>query len=306
MNTGADDPVETAELGPLSARVAAAAAAEVVHPHVDVAALSHAGHVRTTNEDHYLVARFGRFLEPLLTNVPPEQSAGLFEEGGYGLVVADGMGGAAAGDVASALAIQTLLELVRATPDWILSSQRDQAQRVMERMAKRYHQIDERLRATADENPELEGMGTTMTLAASFGASMVLAHVGDSRAYLFRAGRLHRLTHDHTVAQEMLDMGLVDTRKDVAASLRHALTRALGGKSSLTDVDVDQLTLAHRDTILIATDGLSGMIDDETITAILQGAATADAACQTLVNAALAAGGRDNVTVVVTHYRFQR
>ena len=295
---------DTAVLVPIGTKPWTAVAPSGLHVQADIAADTHQGLVRTSNEDHYLVTRFGRFLEPLLTNIPAERSTGLFTEQGFGMCVADGMGGASAGEVASELAIQTLLQLVFATPDWIISSNPQEMDRVIQRMADRMLRIDTELVRQAEKDPHLQGMGTTMTMACNVGARMIVVHVGDSRAYLCRDGRLHRLTRDHTVAQEMLDTGVIRRLEDVPARLQHALTRVLGGAEGFAAADFDQLELADQDKILLCSDGLTGMVDDPDIAAILDRASSSTDACKQLVAAALRAGGKDNVTVIVARYRF--
>ena len=197
--------------------------------HIDLAALSDRGKVRPKNEDHFLVVRFHRALQTLLTNLPDGLVPDRTEEGGYGMVVADGMGGMAAGEVASQLAIRTLINLVLATPDWVLKTGKPEIERVMQRMAERYRRVDEALSEEAQADPGLSGMGTTLTLACNIGSDLVLAHVGDSRAYLVRNGELHRLTHDHTLVQELVDRGVVRPEYAATHPFRHVLTRNLGG-----------------------------------------------------------------------------
>jgi serine/threonine protein phosphatase PrpC len=302
MSSPKDSPLaDTAEMPALGKTPNASAGVGRVR--MDFAALSHKGHVRTNNEDHYLVARFGRFLTPLLTNVPG-QSATLFEEEGHGIVVADGMGGAAAGELASNLAIRTLINLVIQTPDWIISSGASEAERVTQRMADRYRQIDDKLLEEAAKNSRLKGMGTTMTLACNVGDRLVLTHIGDSRAYLFRAGVLHQLTRDHTVAQALVDQGLLERPGDAALQLQHALVRVLGGLGHRCEADVEHFKLQDQDVLLLCTDGLTDMVDDASIRVILAPGAPASEACATLVERALQNGGKDNVTVVVARYDF--
>jgi PPM family protein phosphatase len=270
---------------------------------VDCAGLSHTGHVRSNNEDHFLIARFGRFLTPLLTNMPG-QAVTMFEEEGHGMVVADGMGGAAAGELASKLAIRTLMDLVIQTPDWIISSEGPDAERVMQRMAERFCRIDDRLLEEAAKNPHLQGMGTTMTLACNVGDCLVLTHIGDSRAYLFRAGALHQLTHDHTLAQTLVDQGFLKRTADAARQVKHSLVRVLGGLGHQCAADVQRLILLDQDMILLCSDGLTDMVGDADISAILAAGASAHDACAGLVERALKNGGKDNVTVVIARYGF--
>jgi serine/threonine protein phosphatase PrpC len=270
---------------------------------VDVAALSHKGYLRANNEDHYLVSRFGRFLEPLLSNMR-ELVPNHFEELGYAMVVADGMGGAAGGEIASALAIASLANLCFETPDWIFGQTEPELERIMERMAHRYRRVDALLKARARADEALAGMGTTLTLAGNVGPNLILVHVGDSRAYLFRAGHLRRLTRDHTLVQQMLDLGLVTAEDQIAKPLRHALTNVLGGGEQPCTVDVHKLGLANHDKVLLCTDGLTNMVDDATIERALASPEPANKTCAALVDAALANGGKDNVTVALANYRF--
>jgi protein phosphatase len=271
---------------------------------VDLAALSHPGLVRKVNEDHYLVARFSRAMDPLLTNLPPDHLPGRAEEVAYGLVVADGVGGEAAGEVASRMAIATLISLILHTPDWILSDGEREAELVMDRMAERYRRIDAVLRARSSSEPALAGMGTTMTLAGSLGASLVIGHIGDSRVYLLRGGYLVQLTRDHTLVQSLVERGQLSAAEAATHPFRHVLTRSLGGQEGGLKGDFQRAWLADGDQLLLCTDGLTGMVDDATIAAVLGHAASADEACRELVATALKNGGKDNVTVVLARYRF--
>jgi serine/threonine protein phosphatase PrpC len=272
---------------------------------VDLAARSHAGMVRPNNEDHFLVVRFDRALQTLLTNLPEGLVPPRAEEVGYGMVVADGMGGMAAGEVASRLAIRTMIDLALATPDWVLKKGTPEIERVMRRMAERYRRVDEALSEEAEADPGLSGMGTTMTLACSISSDLVLAHVGDSRAYLMRGGELHLLTRDHTLVQELVDRGVVRPEDASTHPFRHVLTRYLGrGKGDIVTEDVQRVSLADGDQLLLCTDGLTEMVDATTIRAVLRSASSSDDACQTLVDLALQQGGKDNVTVVLARYRF--
>jgi protein phosphatase len=271
---------------------------------VEIAAQSHQGLVRSANEDHYLVMRLGRALETLLTSLPPDQVPARAEEVGYGLLVADGVGGAAAGEMASRLALSTLVSLILHTPDWILSDEEQDIDRVIDRLADRYRRIHAALIEEGLSDPNLAGMGTTMTLAASLGASAVIGHIGDSRVYLFRDGKLHQLTRDHTWLQMLMDLGQVSAEEASLHPMRHVLLRSLGGREHNVEGDFQRAWLADGDQLLLCTDGLTNMVDDAAIASLLSGAATSKEACQALVDAALDKGGKDNVTVVLARYRF--
>ncbi len=271
---------------------------------VDVAGLSHPGRVRPNNEDHFLIARFGRFLETVQTNLPAGETPEPIDEIGCGIVVADGMGGHAAGEVASRLAIQTFVDLVRTTPDWIFRFDPEFEREVIRRARERGAAVGAALAERARTEPALEGFGTTMTFASSLGRDLFVGSVGDSRAYLLRRGELRAITHDHTVAQELADQGLIEQRQVQSHHLRHVLTRALGAHGGAVEPDVQALTIEDGDCLLLCTDGLTDMVDEQTIAKILGDARSAEQACRRLVDRALAGGGRDNVTAVVALFGF--
>jgi protein phosphatase len=272
---------------------------------VDIGALSHAGLVRASNEDHFFVARFGRYLERLFTNIPASELAPRFDEMGYGAIVADGVGGHAAGEAASKLAISTFINLVLGTPDWILRLDDDQLpEEVKRRNIERFGKIEEAMEQQVQADPSLQGFATTMTLAVSLGKMLMVTHLGDSRAYLLRKQRLYRLTRDHTMAQELADEGRLPKEAVPTHRWRHVLTRSLSAQGRHAEPDVQDILLEDEDVLLLCSDGLTEMVRDERITTFLQNAETAEKACQSLLDEALKAGGKDNVTVVVIRYRF--
>jgi len=271
---------------------------------IDIAALSDTGKVRPNNEDHYMVIRFGRSLDVLMTNLPKGETPARAEEVGYGFAVADGMGGAKGGEVASRLAISKLFNLVLEVPDWILRLDLDDelVEEVMRRSTRRYREVNAVISQLAEKEPQLTGMGTTMTLAFSLGEKLILTHVGDSRTYLFRGGCLLQLTTDQTVVQELWEKGKI-TRKGAAVHpWRHILTQALGIPGADLQVETRQLKLEDGDCLLLCTDGLTEMVSDATIAEVLKQDRTAADACQALIDLALEGGGKDNITVIVARY----
>ncbi len=296
---------ETLEIIPLGERTAIESTGPaLVKVEVDLAAATHRGLVRANNEDHYLAVRFGRSLETVSTNIAEGSLEPSLEEAGYGLIVADGMGGMAAGDVASRTALVKLVEMVVNTPDWFMRlDQREDVARVSRRMTQRFRLIDDELRESAQNNRALMGMGTTLTVAISLGLNLLIGHIGDSRAYLLRGGRLHQLTRDDTLAQALIDAGIADHEDTATRAMRHVLTAAIGSTGAPVDPQVQRLHLIHDDQILLCTDGLTGMVPDDVIAATLLAARSASEACQTLIDLALSAGGLDNVTIVLARYR---
>ena len=264
---------------------------------VTFGALSHRGLVRTNNEDHYLVIERRRTRSVLLTNLP---AAALRpgDDVGYVLAVADGMGGAAFGELASALALSSAWEQSPGAIKWTWVVTDREVADLKERVELVYRRIDEALRERAKQDPACAGMGTTLTGAYTVGPEAFLGHAGDSRAYLYRAGRLAQLTRDHTMAQLARDVGLPVVDK----SWHHTLPQCLGGVGEEARADFHHVRLADGDRLLLCTDGLTDMVPDGEIAAALGRPAPPQEQAQGLVDAALRRGGKDNVTVVVAHY----
>jgi protein phosphatase len=271
---------------------------------VDLAAVSDRGLVRENNQDHYLVVRIRRSLETLLTNLQAAQVPAQAEEIAYGLVVADGMGGPAGGEVASQLAITTLVSLALHTPDWVVGIRPKDTRRRMQRMEERWRRVQEALRQRGNREPALGQMGTTMTAAVSLGTRLVVGHVGDSRVYIFRQGQLHQLTLDHTLVQMMVDQGELTPEQAAIHPQRHVLLRSFNAGGDTVQGDFQQALLTDGDQLLLCTDGLTDMVATEVISSVLSRAASADEACQVLLAAALKNGGKDNVTIALARYRF--
>jgi serine/threonine protein phosphatase PrpC len=271
---------------------------------VDYGAVSHQGFVRENNQDSFLILRFGRQLENLMTNLDKDLVEQNYVMSGYGMLVADGMGGMAAGDVASRMAVSKLIELIIDTSDWTLAFQRQKdVTTVLDRMTDRFLQIDEILRKEADCDLTLQDMGTTLTVAGALGNDLIIGHVGDSRAYLLHDDKLKQLTTDHTLAQALIDAGVARPDDPASRSMRHVLTAAIGSLGEEVDPQVERFKLCSGDKLLLCTDGLTEMVTDATIAQVLRDAKSAQQSCQDLVDLSLAGGGTDNVTVVITHFR---
>jgi protein phosphatase len=201
--------------------------------------------------------------------------------------VADGMGGHAAGEVASEIAITTLAQhapLVCDTPVLI------------DTVAK----INRAIITAADDGRGRKGMGTTLTAAILDGNCLLIAQVGDSRAYLLRAGKLRQLTRDHSFVGELLAGGHISAQEAAIHPKRSMITRALGSEPK-TEADIYEVELVVGDRLLLCTDGLSGMVADSAIKQLLTANPDAQVATDALVEAALAAGGMDNISVIVVN-----
>jgi serine/threonine protein phosphatase PrpC len=203
--------------------------------------------------------------------------------------VADGMGGAQAGEIASRIAVETLGAGVQDP---------DAAHTVEERLADLIREANDRIHELSRSDDRRAGMGTTMTAALVGADEVTLAHVGDSRAYLLRERQLSRLTRDHSLVEELVQQGKLTPEEASTHPQRSVITRAVGPEAR---VEVDTHTSGARagDVFLICSDGLTTMVDEQRIEQLITGAASLQQAGHALIDAANAAGGRDNITVVL-------
>ncbi len=260
-------------------------------------ALSHKGHVRENNEDQYLVAN--------LTSAMQVVSASMCDARVYFgsapsslFAVADGMGGHAKGEHASALALCSvenfiLRTLGRVTPFGL------GAQDLLKAC---FQAADASVFGSSERDAALRGMGTTMTLALLIGNELHLAHAGDSRAYLLRKGTLYRLTRDHTVAGELAGQGIINAQEAEEHPMRHVVTNFVGGGHLGVSPDLAQIQMNVGDRVLLATDGLTDLVNEEALKEILAAELSPETSAGRLVDAALSAGGTDNITALVVTF----
>ncbi|MFC0628084.1 PP2C family protein-serine/threonine phosphatase [Kribbella deserti] len=230
---------------------------------LDYAALSDVGRVRRNNED-------SAYAGPNL------------------LLLADGMGGAAAGEVASAAAVQVIRRLDKPGIS---------GEDMIEALAGAVHRANERLSELVEEDPEREGMGSTVTALMFDGEQLGLAHLGDSRAYRMRDGLLYQLSHDHTFVQSLVDEGRISREEAFTHPHRNLILRVLDGRPD-SDPDLEILDVRAGDRLLLCSDGLPDYVTDDIIaTSMAEG--TPDSVVVDLITRALEAGSNDNVTCVV-------
>jgi protein phosphatase len=264
-------------------------------------ALTNVGKVRPNNEDQHVVARMTKCVQVLAGGRPDAGDGRRTGEEGYLLVVADGMGGSAGGEVASARAIEAALNHMLHNARWFLHHG-DPEQESRERaLFEGLRRLDRELIEEGKNDPALAGMGTTLTAVISVADEVSILHVGDSRAYLLRKGELHQLTHDHTVTQQLVDWGLVRPDEARSHKMRNMLTNVVGGQGGVRG-EIQRLRMEDGDRLLLCTDGLSEMVDDARIAELLASHPNPADACRALVAQALEEGGRDNVTVVLAAY----
>ena len=269
---------------------------------VDMYGMTDKGYVRTKNEDHFLIVRCGRAVETVLTSLTNDETlpGELYEETGYGMIVADGVGGVVGGEVASRQAIYTLLSLALHTPDWQFRWGAKERNTVMFRMRDRFRRVNAALMRDAAVHASRGGMWTTMTAALTHGTDLVVGHIGDSRAYLLHDGKLVKLTHDHREGAELAENCIPGD--PLMRELSGVLIEALGSPECECDPQVDDYLLGNGDQLLLCSDGLTDMVDDTQIELVLNTETNAKSACQSLIELALKNGGRDNVTVIVARY----
>ena len=257
---------------------------------VNVVATSDVGTLRRNNEDYFLIADLAR---PVTTTHGNDIVGDMLVPEPV-LVVADGMGGAEGGEVASGMA---------ATVIWSQLAQASHARRLRSSYRIRRSLLDavrianDRIRACAAKSPELVGMGTTATVALVLDSELYVAHVGDSRAYLMRQRRAQRLTTDHSVLQELIDSGATGAVA-AATQQRHALLRALGPEADVR-ADVNCTPVEPGDVVLLCSDGVWSAIGDEELATIVSDARDLRAACSRLLALANERGGRDNATALL-------
>src|SRR5215471_12353336 len=235
----------------------------------------------------------------LLCDVNGDSEEGLF-------IVADGMGGHAAGEVASKITVDTVGEFIAAT------RQKEEATWPFKynhelhfnsnRLAVAIEKANERVMAAVAAQPWLKGMGTTVVAGLLNGKILSLAHVGDSRAYLYRDGQLSRLTDDHSWVHEQVTAGILTEDEAKSHPLKNVVTRALGGGSSVSP-DLQELSFETGDVFLFCSDGLTTMLSDEEIREAVAEEADPKKLCDKLVGMANEKGGVDNITVVVARIK---
>lgn len=225
------------------------------------------GNVRTTNEDNLLIS----------CELKPHY-----------ILVADGMGGHAAGEVASSIAASAIEEYIKKLNKQILDKND-----IKQAVFAANQAIIERIAS----EPELKGMGTTLTFAAIEPDKVIVAHVGDSGAYLIDKNSVKKITKDHTYVQHLIDCGVIKTGAAEDYPFKNIITRALGMQN--LEVDLYETEWTNGDAVLLCSDGLSGYVTKEHMMQTLREADNIEIAAKNLVEFALKSGGKDNITVVI-------
>jgi len=274
-------------------------ARDSVPPHAEVevefGAHTHRGANRTVNTDHFLVMRLGRLQETVLTSLPEYQIPPRFDEFGYGMFIADGEG--VSGEAASRIAIATLVHLIVYFGKWNVRINESVAEEVKNRADRFYRSIDSTLAQAGQPHPI--PMQTTLTAVVTAGSELFFAHVGNTRAYLLRRGKLTRLTRDEAAPAGTL--GRAPAIVDATATgpdLDRALQAAPGPK-----IDIERVGIRDGDAILLCTNGVTDVVDDAKLAKALAQRKRPDEQCRALVDLGVAHGGTDDMTALLGYYR---
>ena len=265
---------------------------------IDVYGLTHTGKVRRENQDHFLIGALNKSMVIHQTSLSaldrlvdgPQRLAFL-------AMVADGVGGGARGEEASRMALEAVTQYVTGTMRcyYAVSSTDDtEFTKALQEGALHCHAD---LRRRGDEDPDAVGMATTLTLFLGVWPKAYLLQVGDSRCYIYRNGELRQLTRDQTMAQELIDLGVLTGPEAAPTRLAHTLSSSLGGRQS--DPVVTRLDMTWGTVLLLCSDGLTTHVADDRIRERLRTMTTAKQVCEDLLRDALEEGGSDNITIIV-------
>ncbi len=266
--------------------------------------LTDVGKVRKHNEDSFLVAQLERSMRVYQSSRVADGTKVKGPRQGWLMMVADGMGGHAAGEVASAMTIDALARYVFTLMPWSLPRGQDDSRILAQGLREAVRDCQTQVRQAAASDGR-HGMGTTLTMAYVTWPNLFVVHVGDSRMYAYREGELHQVTRDHTLAQQLVDNKVMSESEAETSDFSNILVNALGGDTDELRVELHHAPLFPGDVVMLCSDGLTKHVARARITEVLGGVAQGtdvEQATRALVDAALAAGGTDNVTVVVARF----
>ncbi len=265
---------------------------------VDVFGMTDRGKVRSENQDHFLVCSLHKSVRLHHTSLPnPEQLPLKGERLAFMALVADGVGSHKAGEKASRLASESVAQYVSQSIRCYYTENPSLEQAFLQQLYDSVMQTHRTVETQAEQQQELGGMATTLTLIMITWPNAYIVQVGDSRCYRFREPELERITRDQTVAQALADEGALTQSEADRSQFSHVLTSSIGG--SETNPVVSRIELEWEDIILLCSDGLTGHVKDDEIREALANLESSEATCRNLVKTALDRGGKDNVTVVI-------
>jgi protein phosphatase len=260
------------------------------------------GRVRETNQDQFLIAQLNKSMLVSSTSLPMETRSRLFGKvQGKVLLVADGMGGHAAGEKASSLAIDHLIKNLLNRVHWFFLDQEDKEEEFIDNLKKLLQDAHSRILLESARHDSQRGMGTTLTMAHLAWPRLYIVHAGDSRCYLVRDGIAEQLTTDHTLARQLVESGGLKPEEEADSKWSNVLWNVLGGRAGGQLIaEVHRADLKDGDAIVLCSDGLHRYLNGNQIAAVVDQSESAEEACRSLIQMANEAGGEDNITVIVS------
>lgn len=271
---------------------------------IDCCGMTDQGRVRKNNQDQFLIAELKKSMLVQACSLPLEQQSRLFGNAqGHLLLVADGMGGHAAGERASQLAVDYMIQRLLNSVHWFFRLEEDVEDDFLQHLQNLLQEAHRRILDDGVVNVENRGMGTTLTMAYAIWPRLYVVHAGDTRCYLIRDGRAECLTRDHTLARQLVENGGMRPEDEAESRWSNVLWNVLGGHGDgdIT-VEVTKTNLQVGDTVLLCSDGLYRYLDEPGIAEIVSRASNAAEACAELIQLANVRGGEDNITVVIGHF----
>jgi len=264
---------------------------------IDAHGLTHAGKVRRENQDHFLLCSLRRQIVVRGSSIPDaDDLLGESTRLASLAMVADGVGGSTRGETASRVALTAVTKYVTRSLRCYYGAW-DSDQEFYDALQQGARQCHAELLRRGEQDPAYAGMATTLTLYLGVWPRAYLLQVGDSRCYLLREGELTQITRDQTMAQEMVDLGVMKKQEVAGTRFEHLLTSSIGGQQSEPKVSRIDMTWGH--VLLLCSDGLTRHVTDERIRDVLRSMTSARQACETLLQEALDGGGSDNITIVI-------
>jgi serine/threonine protein phosphatase PrpC len=265
---------------------------------IDVYGLTHPGRVRPDNQDHFLICALRKQMVVHRTSLPetehlmagPERLAFL-------AMVADGVGGGVRGEEASRIALEAVTRYVSGTMRSYYAAGSADDVEFYEALQEGALQCHAELRRRGEEDPDYQGMATTLTLYLGVWPRAFLLQVGDSRCYIYRNGELSQITRDQTMAQELIDLGVLTHADAAATRYARTLSSSLGGRQ--TDPVVTRFDMNWGTVVMLCSDGLTAHVSDDRIREQLRSMTSAKQVCEDLLQQALEDGGSDNITIIV-------
>jgi len=265
---------------------------------IDVYGLTHPGRIRTENQDHFLICSLRKQMVVRMTSLPQaEQVMGEPERLASLAMIADGVGGGSRGAEASRIALEAVARYVSSSMRCYYAADAADDRGFSQRLEDDALRCHRELVRRGEEDPDFRGMATTLTLYLGVWPRAYLLQVGDSRCYLLRRGELTQITRDQTLAQELVDLGVMSRADASDSPLAHTLSSSIGG--SQTAPVVTRFDMAWGNVLLLCSDGLTKHVSDERLRERLRSMTSAQQVCEDLLQEALEGGGSDNISVIV-------